>query len=100
SSSVNAVSMTALRKGKGSACRESGREAGVNEWPSNRVGQAPGAFAAAGGAVALQLGGQRLEVDADLPEARQHLLGVTAVVRKRSVELAVLGEGEQRLLRQ
>src|SRR5207244_8493182 len=52
-----------------------------------------------GGAVALELGGERVHVDACLGEAVEDLFGVAAVVREHGTDVAVVGEREQRLLR-
>ena len=51
------------------------------------------------GALVLQLGGERIDVDAGLGEAGENRLAVAAVRRERLADLAVLGEGLERALR-
>src|SRR6185437_2968392 len=49
-------------------------------------------------ALALQLPRERCIVDAGGPELRDHLLAIAAVLRHRTVQLAVVGESQQGLV--
>src|SRR5439155_9088325 len=46
-------------------------------------------------AVTLQLDGESVGIDAGLGESREHAVGISAVLGHDSLELAVLGKGEQ-----
>jgi hypothetical protein len=51
------------------------------------------------GSVNLELGGKPRLVHTNLGESDEHFFGLAAVNRQHVIHLAVIGEGEQRLLR-
>src|SRR5207237_10862039 len=51
-----------------------------------------------GSALALEVGRERIEVDAGLRESIEHLLGVSSVVRQHRADVSMVGEREKRLV--